>query len=191
VSANNKDLVGHLESHLGAIIEGWSEAEKGSQPPFQVVRFEDQPMKGTATFTTLGLSNVILGQHSKSSIRLELVFCCYDRFITWDIPKLLTSIGNQILLSKEAYMRGQVLGPAGPLFKDCSLEALYCARPVYFPETFQEYQSTNPSTFFVWLIPITKREATYVGLEGWSQFEDILVEKNPDLLDLERESVVT
>ncbi len=42
----------------------------------------------------------------------------------------------------------------------------------------------------VWLIPITAREAEFIKLEGWSRFEDILVEKNPDFGDLNRASVV-
>ena len=186
MSTDHGDLIRHLESHLGVIAEGWSHVEDKADHPFQIVRFEGQPMKGASTFTTLGLSRVILSQRNRAPIREELIFSCYNRFIDWEVPQILASLGDQLLSSERAYLRGQVLGPAGPLFKNSDLEALYCARPVYFPEAFHEYGSTNPVTSLLWLIPITRAEAEYIESEGWSQFEDLLVEKNPDLLDLKR-----
>ena len=190
MSTEHGDLLQHLESNLGVIAEGWSNVEDPANPSFQIVRFENQPMKGASTFTTLGLSGVILTQSNDTLIREELIFCCNNKFIDWGISELLATVGDELLSTEQAFMRGQVLGPAGPLFNNSSLEALYCARPVYFPEALHEYTSTNPITSLLWLIPITSAEAVYIESEGWSRFEDILVEKDADLLDLQRESLV-
>ncbi|MEU4249540.1 suppressor of fused domain protein [Amycolatopsis sp. NPDC026612] len=35
----------------------------------------------------------------------------------------------------------------------------------------------------VWLVPVSRAEAAYVGSHGWRAFEDELVRHDPDLLD--------
>jgi hypothetical protein len=42
----------------------------------------------------------------------------------------------------------------------------------------------------VWLIPLLTEEANFVKDRGWSLFEDVLELENPDLMDLNRGSIV-
>jgi Suppressor of fused protein (SUFU). len=49
--------------------------------------------------------------------------------------------------------------------------------------------SADYSVVVAWLIPISVREARYVAEHGWSDFEDRLVEADPDLTDIYRESL--
>jgi Suppressor of fused protein (SUFU) len=70
------------------------------------------------------------------------------------------------------------------------MEALYCGAPVYFSDEFHEIEDTDPPTILVWLIPITRAEAVFIAESAWERFEDALVESDPDLLDLERPSVI-
>jgi len=73
---------------------------------------------------------------------------------------------------------------------DVSLNAIYAAIPVVFDEGFATYSDTSPPTIFVWLIPLHGTEAKFVKKNGWSQFEDILEAKDPDLWDLNRDPVL-
>jgi hypothetical protein len=183
-------LINHMESNLGRISSGWKHIVESTQESFQVVRFEDKPMAGAVTFSTLGLSKYIFTQESGNNIRQELLFCCYERFSGWSIQEILIIVSEDLLFNKKALMRGQVLGPAGPLFQHSTLEALYCASPVYYPDSLHQYSGSNPITFFVWLIPISVGEAEKINQNGWCYFEDLLVKLDPDLLDVQRTSVI-
>ncbi|MEV6873316.1 suppressor of fused domain protein [Amycolatopsis sp. NPDC051128] len=41
----------------------------------------------------------------------------------------------------------------------------------------------------VWIVPISRREAEFVSVNGWQRFESLLAEYDPDLLDLHREEL--
>jgi hypothetical protein len=71
------------------------------------------------------------------------------------------------------------------------MEALYVSIPVYLPDSFATYESpTGIACAFAWLVPITSQEAKFAIANGWEAFEDKLASVDPDLLDLERKSVV-
>lgn len=182
-------LTEHLETQLGPIVGGWSQTRAGAELEFQVVLFQNAPMRGACTFATVGLSNELLDQGDGTHIRQELLFLCYDRFRFWDPQNLVAAVGAEVLKSRHALHRGRVLGPRGRLFDLSSHEALYCAVPVYFPRPFHTFNETSPETVFVWLMPITDDEADVVAARGWRAFEEELARRNPDLLDLTRKSV--
>jgi hypothetical protein len=185
-----RDLVGHLEGQLGPIDGGWSETASGKQLLFKVLRFVDVPMPGGTTFATLRVSDVEVSLPSGKGVRQELLFCCRGAGQGKPIPGLLHVVGEDLLRAGRALARGDVIGPAGPLFPGSNLTALYSSIPVVFPEQFHVWTGSSPATVFVWLIPITSSEAKLVHDQGWSMFEDLLEAKDPDLFDLNRMSLV-
>ncbi|CAM4210760.1 hypothetical protein PAEN110709_01745 [Paenibacillus endophyticus] len=89
--------------------------------------------------------------------------------------------------SQIAYLRGDIIGPFGTLFEGTELVALYVTTPVYFPDSFHTYDTTNDiSIVQAWLVPITLNEASYVKENGWEAFEDKLEELDPDLKNYKR-----
>jgi hypothetical protein len=177
----------HLESFCGPIVEGWRTDPDGKKMPCTVARFERGPSQGSVTFATLGLNSYRLkSATSQKLIRHELVMLARKDAIPGNLPALLHQVSAEAVSRGRAYLRGEVIGPRNPLFTGTALTALYVAIPVYFPDEFNSVDGV----VFVWLIPITTREAAFVSAEGWSRFEDILVRENADLLDLNRPSVV-
>jgi hypothetical protein len=185
-----KDLIGHLEGQLGSIDGGWSETVSGERLLFKVLRFVDVPMAGGSTFATFGMSDVELALPSGKGVRQELLFSCHRAGHAKPIPGLLHVVGEDLLRAGRALARGDVIGPAGPLFPGSSLTALYSSTPVVFPESLHVWVGSTPATVFVWLIPITSPEAKLVRDLGWSKFEDLLESRDPDLFDLNRTSLV-
>jgi hypothetical protein len=98
----------------------------------------------------------------------------------------------QFMISRhEAALRGEVIGPYTKLpLSNTKMTALYASHPVIFDDDLAVFEGSDPPTVFVWLFPIHTEEAEFKQKHGWSEFEDILVEKDPDLLDIQRESVV-
>lgn len=181
-----------LENELGEIEHGWSVDGTGEKLPFQIVKYKKGPFPGTVTYSTLGLSKVVQDSPvSHKKIRQELLFISGSDLGNQGIPAMLQYVGVRSLQKKTPYLRGDVLGPFGPLFQNATVEALYATIPVYFSDTFQVYKDDLLGPIVMtWLVPVTSREAEFVRKNGWEKFEDILEEVDPNLIDMSRASIL-
>src|SRR5579871_2861200 len=182
------DLIAHLEKYLGRIQGGWSKTFDGDPMPFNVAVCENGVLQGTTAFVTVGLSHSPLpAPASDKLIRHELLMVAWTEQSKVGIPGVLQQLGNEALQRHTAFLRGDVIGPRGVLFPDTPLEAIYFAIPTCFPDGFGACEiSPGKTVVIAWLIPITASEAAYVRSHGWRRFEALLVEKNPDLTNLNR-----
>ena len=180
-------VVDHLEQYLGEIEAGWSADADGRPVPFQVVRCPVPELAGCAAFSTLGLSaHPLTSRGSGRDVRLELVMLCHDTWRSGPAPSVLQQIGRELIASGSALLRGDVVGPRGALVEGSTLTALYVAIPVHLPDAFAQCDDV----VFAWLAPISEREARHVHREGWSDFERLLIETDPDLTDWHRSSIL-
>jgi hypothetical protein len=182
----------HLEQFLGEMEGGWSYDASRDQMPFQVVRFGKGSGPNSIAFTTLGLSKHVL--HSRvtgQELRQELMMLVPDSLRDGPVPGVLQQVGVELIETKHALLRGDVLGPRGQLFQASNMEAVYVAMPVYFPDEFAVCKEDDHDILIVWLVPITRTEAAYVRMNGWEAFEQMLVDRDPNLIDVYRPSIVT
>ena len=186
-----KTLVEHLESFLGQIGFGWKDSD-GTQWPFQVLRFLEGPIANCVTYSTLGLSDFALQSTvSSKQIRHELLLMARPIFCDRNIPAVLHQVGMEAVKSENAYSRGDIVGPRGTLISGTQMEAFYVSMPAYLPDDFATFESPEGiSSVIAWLVPITFNEAHFVKSNGWEAFEERLCEVDPDLLDLNRPSIV-
>lgn len=159
-------------------------------PKFDVGRFLDQPSAGATTYVTFGLSKTWLHQPS-GHVRQELLLC-RDGDTEYECARLLPSIVEDVLASTDALLRGAILGPHGPLLPGATTEAFWAWQPVYFPESFVQYDGDegHPPISIAWLIPLTASEAEYARENGTDAFEALILREDPDLLDWSRPSLV-
>lgn len=183
--------INFLEKHLGKMEFSWHSSEEHCLNDFQVAVFEDAPFEGAATYSTLGISNFALQDAKQTTFFHEAVMVAKKEFGDENIPGILMQVSDHLVSSCQMIFRGDVIGPAGPLFEGSILEALYATAPVYFDEDFHLFQPVpHKNVIVVWLVPITKKEAAYVEQFGWEKFEDLLEQVDPDLTDFFRESIV-
>jgi suppressor of fused protein SUFU len=188
-SVTRKRVREHIRKTLGPISREWEERADGSALPFAIAQVDEQPASRAVTFVTMGLSESDLRFPSGKPTRQELLFSCYGADVEKNIQGLLAGLAMERVSKQRAFARGDVEGPAGPLFPSTRFEALYASLPAYFSDTFANNSATVPPTHFMWLVPITPGEAEFVNREGWSAFEDLLVKQDPDLLDLRRAEI--
>jgi hypothetical protein len=181
----------HVEQYLGKIQHGWTKSSTGTSMPFQVAACGGGVVKDVTAFVTLGLSRAGLASViSNKLIRQELLMTVRSDCDVGGIPSLLQQIGSEALKKGVAYLRGDVIGPRGPLFNGSSLQAVYVTMPVYYPESFAVYKEPDGSSKVIaWLVPITLAEVEYIRRHGWSEFENLLAQRNPDLLNPRRSSM--
>jgi hypothetical protein len=188
-SVTRRRIRDHIEKTLGPITKEWEHRADGSQLPFAIAQVDDQPMSGAVSYVTMGLSDWELRFPSGTPARQELVIACHRKHAVENVQGLLAGLAVERSQSRRALARGEVEGPAGPLLPTTELQALYASLPVYFTESFSKDASTTPPTHFMWLVPISVEEASFVSRQGWNAFEDLLVKQDPDLLDLTRHKV--
>jgi hypothetical protein len=182
-------LVEHLESYLGQITGG-SKGDTTTPTALQVVWFgPDVPFEGASTISTLGLSKHHLAQPSGKGLHQEILM----HFPTSKWPPsaagVLFQVAGELIDRATGLLRGEVIGPRGRLLGSGALTALYAAAPVYLPDGFAVCTEANRTIVMTWLVPITDQEADFVRTHGWSAFEDALVKENPDLTDVDRNSI--
>jgi len=181
-------IIEHAERFLGRISQGWK--ERSSSDGLQVACFKDSPFEAVNTFMTFGLSGHELTISSEKKIRQELVCPVAANDVTKTIVSILLFICDLILRSHTAVLRGQVIRLPFDVIEKFGFDAVYCAIPVFMDDEFATFEETQPPTVVVWMISIYGSEADYVEANGWSQFEELLEEKDPDLFSLEREPII-
>ncbi|MEA9984122.1 MULTISPECIES: suppressor of fused domain protein [Subtercola] len=179
-------LVNHFEQYLGTMVGGWKTDIPTLEAPVQITKYELS--NGQTSFATLGLSHTPL--HSSVSgkeIHEELILTLNVGSADVSLLSVLEYVVSTVARSKHALLRGEVVGPLGPLVKNSPMEAFYTASPVYFPDAFATYSGGSFQTVIAWLVPIARNEADFVQKHGWRKFEDQLLKFDPLLTDLFRE----
>jgi hypothetical protein len=180
-------LIEHFERVLGPIHTGWAVDPDGVSMPFQIVRFSGGSDTDSVGYATVGLNRYPLSSPASGrSIRQELMMLVSDSLSPELIVSLLWQVGSMALSARRPLLRGDVIGPAGPLFPQSNLTALYVTMPVYFSDEFATFVSDDGEVVISWLVPISTQEADFVMRRGWDAFEDELVEQDPDLVDFAR-----
>lgn len=181
-------LIRHLEQYLGPISVGWKTNPDGVLMPFQVAKFDQTPFRGSVGYCTIGLSSHDLEcPLSKRSLRLEFVLLVREDSRSLGIPNTLQTVGVEMLRSGVAVLRGNIIGPRGRLWPNSIFEGLYSTSPAYLPDGFADCElEDGRKCALVWLVPISRRECTYIASLGWAAFERALVDENPDLLAPDR-----
>lgn len=178
----------HLLLHLGTPAEVYRHAADGSPLAVEIRRYVDRPQPRAVTYVTFGLHEPPLSAKHGQPIRQELVFSHWSHNLGVDGPGMLHGIAVELRRRAQALLQGQALVQAS--WPGYRVDALYVTPPPYFPESFDLCPGTVPPTMLVGLLPIDAAERSYLEREGWSRFEDLLVERNPNLLDLSRASLL-
>ncbi|MEN6520539.1 MAG: suppressor of fused domain protein [Armatimonadota bacterium] len=181
-------LIAHIERSLGK-MDDYRKDTDDKNPFILVTAYKNQPCEDCTTLVTLGLSNHLLNRDGRD-YRMELILAFQNSVLYYDAVSLLMSFGQYVITKHKALLRGDVIGPATPIMPDIKMTALYASCPTIFDDDLAVFEESDPPTIFVWLLPIYTKEAEFIYENGWSIFEDILIEKDPNLLDFHRESIV-
>jgi len=176
-----RDLVEHLEAHLGTMVGGW-----GNQGDIPVTMFPNQPRPGIVTYSTLGLSKKPLPLPGGRTVRQELVVSVDASYDPKIVASFLITFADYIRKQDRALLRGDVVGPSEPLIPGVKARAVYAAIPVFFSDEFATFRGSEPPTVFVWLIPLPAEDAEYVKATGWESFEDRLEKADINFWNLDR-----
>jgi len=182
-------LIDHLEAHLGQIGQGYR-GDAFTPEGVTIARFgPDSPWTGASTLATVGLSRHHLARSGSRGLHQELLMHFTAAKEPSNAAGILFQVAAELIDRGHGLRRGEVVGPRESLFRRGKTTALYAAVPVYLPDSFAVCREANRTIVLTWLVPITTDEAEVVGKQGWRAFEDALVARDPDLTDIERDSI--
>jgi hypothetical protein len=182
----------HLERFLGPIEGGYSTDADGNKQHFQVVRFNRVPIDGVTAYATLGLCRHPTDSgKAGAQIRLELLILVRDAQAKSPMAGILQQVALETVMVGRPLLHGDVVGPKGPLVNGSAMEAFYATEPLLFSSEFNAAEENGVPVIIAWLVPISRNEATFVAERGWPAFEALLLERDPDLTDLYRRSIVS
>lgn len=186
-------LIGHIESNLGMLGSGktWRTDEAGKALPYQIVSFRDKPIEKVTTYTTLGLSNHVMKLidkegHAVTEVRMELLASAYESIGSAPVVSLMMFIAEAALDRHECPWKGTVISLGAPISDSEEFRFIYCMEAGYFADDFKIYETSNPKTVFVNLVPITINEREFIQGNGSEAFNALLIAQQPDLLSFDK-----
>ena len=188
-NGGNATLPDHLEAFLGKRDDGRRFTAPHAQPSIDIVRFADQPLRGAATYATLGLSKVLLHE-AGGHIRQELLYAHEGEREPYEGAQILVDTAERAVELGAALPRGQVIGAGGPVLDGSPLEGFVCLNPGFFPEDFELFDdpTADAPVVIAMLAPIAPDEAEFISEHGYDAFVDLLGSEEPNLLDWRRPS---
>ncbi len=181
------DAVGrHYSQFFGKPNNGYSILlDQHPEGHYDIVEYKDVPWGGAVTLATYGFSDIHL-----HPFRQELVFSCYERFVSEELVAWIAGVEQNVATCRHALQQGEVLWARRPLSSSTVMEAMYSAVPTYFPDEFQVVDAKGVKIDIGWLIPLYRSEANWIEEQGWRAFEVALVEGDPDVMDLTRSPIM-
>ena len=180
------DVVKHLDQVLG--IQEDQNAYSYKDEGFWVLEYKDKPSPNCISLVTIGLGRHLLKQESGGSIRQELIMTVWDEYSDFRPEEKVASLALDFLERHIPIPNHQVIPWEGGVFEGLEFSALYCTSARHMPEEFELIRGET-DLIFVWLIPIYPEEQNYCINSGWSAFEELINDQQPDFFDLKRNKI--
>jgi hypothetical protein len=174
----------HVRTYMGEPVT-ITHAALGS---IHVHSFLDQPVHGSVTHVTVGLSRRVLQQES-GLVRQELLLSADASWESPAIAGLLAYVAGSVSLAGRPLLWGEAFPLEQPLGELLRIPALLSIDPRYFDDGLATFRGTDPPTDISWLVPITTGEWEFVTTRGADAFLDLVATEQPNLLKVRSTSV--
>jgi hypothetical protein len=186
-----------FEQHLGAPaqVTDARDVEGRRNASFRVGTYLDQPVEDAFTLATIGLSDTPQRGPSAERVRQELLLCAWNGFRHDSFYATLFTAAQLIHDSGETANPGEVIEMPLPVAEGVALRHLFVYLPIYHSDDLHAVPLGNgkkddEAVEVLWLIPITAAEAAFIEENGPEAFDQLLGREDPDLMDLERPSLL-
>jgi hypothetical protein len=190
-SRENRELAKYAASAFSAdrppIFQYWDN-DHSSQ--IHVMEAADRPEPGITSYSTIGLSEYPIFKNGEVlNLRTEFVGACDSRF---------EGFGNIIATSAFCIVNSKWFCAPGTIFPDVvrmhdlssTLSDVYFTVPFLWAEQFKALDLGQRKVAWLLMVPISRAETEFARKNGPVQLEKLLEERQVDVCDLNRPSVV-
>jgi hypothetical protein len=188
VSKENKALALYLGPILGgtpSVSKFW---DKENRNDVDILTVRDSPEAGVSSYATLGLSDYSIGLSSDDA-RLAIESLLALRNGYQDAANILASCAFSVINSKVKVRPGGIFPCVIESYRpDIEMKHVFLVPPFLWDLKTQEF----PTKKVAWLlaVPISEKEKGFAVENGSDALESLFEEKQIDIFDLERESIV-
>lgn len=188
ISDDNKKILEYLESVTGEateINEYWDEDDAHS---IDLMAVADAPDEGVTTYSTLGLSDVDTGQ-TVDDIKLGAEIIIAADSHREEAANILAICAFNMIKENFEIGPGAIFADAaGTYLPDSDMKHIMFVAPFLWELETQDL--ANKKAAWLQAVPISEAELEYAEEHGTEALEDLFVEKQIDVYDLDRKSVV-
>lgn len=150
----------------------------------------DRPQKGVVSYATVGLSeSPLIRDGMEFGTRVELMGACGRDFVDFD--KIIATLSFCVINSKWFCAPGAIFpGVIDMHHLSDTMSDIYFTNPFLWGDEFKSMEIDGRLTAWLLAVPISKKETEFAVRYGADKLEDIFSEKNIDIYNLNRPSVV-
>lgn len=183
-------LLGFIESGFGIKTEP-KVYNPTKEVEIKVTIAENSPYQEMHSYCTIGLNEfpMTIDDGSDLGFRVELMLgsnpdsTSYSDLLIWMSQFYI----NETVLFPGTVMRGAVKDSG---VKNNNLPNAYVTYPFGWLHNFEFFQASEYDIRFLLILPISNNEMEYLSKYGKDKFEDLLVEKEVDVFNFHRESIL-
>jgi hypothetical protein len=176
------EVDGYLRLAFGTPVLSTSGRAHGRRAPWRIDTYADRPADDAFTIATVGVCDTPLAQ--------ELLLSAWNAHKHDGAYNTLFTVSDDLVARELAVEQGMVLELQAPVVAESRMRQLFVYTPVYHLDDTSPIETQSGPVALYWLIPITTAESDFVDANGWEEFDSLLLEHDPDLLDWTRASIV-
>ncbi|MBO1511154.1 suppressor of fused domain protein [Metabacillus bambusae] len=149
----------------------------------------DRPYDGVTSYSTIGLSDYSIGYSvDEKPLRIEIVGASATRFEFF--PNILSTCAFNIINTKLSISHGEIFkGVVKMYYPESEMEHVLFTSPFLW-EKLKTIDFPNKKVTWLLAVPISTKEFLYAEKEGRKALEDLFEQKEIDIFDIRRNSVL-
>ena len=190
ISPENKAIARYVAAAFGGTPHVAEYADRSEELTVGILYCHDRPHENVTAYSTIGLSDhPMKWVDGEFPTRLELAGVCANT--AENFPNILASAAFCIMRNEYVYHPGTVMPDYFPEFVPSSaLRHLYLTAPFLWQNNLTTLDCGTKKISWLLAMPISDPEYSYLKEYGDQAFERLLEERDVNVSDLERPSVV-
>lgn len=179
-----------LHNEIKLTPKVFSFADDTNQNSIDIYIGENRPDIGINTYSTIGLSKypIDLICEDGREIRVEYIGMCNSDF--HEFSNIVASCAFNIIKDNYICKPGMVAVDAIADYCDeLEMKHIYYTVPIFW-ENLQGIEYDNKIINWLYVVPISDKELEYINEYGDEKFEELLEEKNINVFDIYRKSIL-
>lgn len=191
VTPRMKAVAKHTKAELGAqstsIFQFWDNDRRSD---VHILCADDVPQQGVRSFATIGLSeHPLMFQGEEYPVRVEFLGACGSAFPGFD--NVLATLAFCVINSKWFAAPGLIFPDVLAMHRaSVTMQDVYFATQFLWEQKFRSTQIDGVEVAWLLAVPISRAETEFADKYGAEKLEDLFVEKDIDIFNLNRPSVV-
>lgn len=190
VSTENRKIANIVLEVFGGEPVVWSYTDENDRSKIDILSCKDRPYDFVTSYSTIGLSDYSIGlQVEQIPLGIEIVGACGSEFEQF--PNIISTCALNIINSHFKCFPGAIFKSVVEMyFPSFTTKHILFVPPFGWDKEFQTLEFSTKKVAWLLAVPISDPEYSYAVKNGSEELEALFEEKQIDIYDLNRVSVL-